>query len=111
MNKLEELLKEQYWYNDVRYTKQSDYWYMFWLNDFAVREERIISKRFGFIKRLVDNDKIDRNKIYWLDIWYKIEEIWIWKRKNTVNLDLLNKLLMLLSIQDEPIEFLISILK
>lgn len=60
----------------------------------------IISKQFWFIKRLVDNDKIDLTKLednsdwYWIELWDDCYEV-----------------LALLSIQDEPIEFLVSILK
>lgn len=67
----------------------------------------LISKKYWFIKWLVENDKID------------IEKMWRFKaeRKNTQIIAIANKsdfylsLLMLLSIQDEPIEFLVSILK
>jgi hypothetical protein len=64
----------------------------------------IISKRYWFIKRLVDNDKIKYNKvpehIYVSD--YSFETIHKWMTDN---------ILMWLAIQDEPIEFLCSILK
>ena len=56
-----------------------------------------ISKRYEFIKRLVDNDKIDLLRL-----------------DNRIALSEFNKVercLMALSIQDNPIEFLISILK
>lgn len=64
----------------------------------------IISKQFWFIKRLVDNDKID----LWKLIMIKDEE-----QKAIVDIDNSreNTLLMLLAISNEPIEFLISILK
>lgn len=64
----------------------------------------IISKEFRFIKRLVDNDKID----LWKLIMIKDEE-----QKAIIDIDNSreNTLLMLLAIQDNPIEFLISILK
>lgn len=65
-----------------------------------IDDERIISKRFGFIKWLVDNDKIDQTVIDW-NFWYFCME-WF---------DTVDSLLMVLAIQDEPIEFLISILK
>lgn len=77
---------------------------------FAVQyytDEYIISKHYGFIKWLVDNDKINKRKLY--DDEYKIKiqldgttywELW-WA----------DRLLMLLAIQDKPIEFLIRILK
>jgi len=32
-------------------------------NGVSYRQERVISKRFKFIQRLVDNDKIDRDKV------------------------------------------------
>ena len=70
------------------------------IDDERVRDERIISKRFGFIKRLVDNDKIDiRNSVI---ISFTSE---LGKQADYKDV------LMLLSIQDNPIEFLISILK
>lgn len=60
---------------------------------------RIISKNFWFIKWLVDNDKIDLDKL----------------EKKVLKENLIRKfdewLLMLLSIQEKPIDFLISILK
>ena len=61
----------------------------------------IISKRFWFIQRLVENGEIDLEK---LD--KKLLKIWIHK-----NVWFYEWLLMLLSIQDEPINFLISILR
>jgi hypothetical protein len=51
-----------------------------------------------FIKWLVDNDKIDFDKI---QIWFQLT-LWYWKY---------DSLLMLLSISDTPIEDLISYLK
>ena len=63
----------------------------------------IISKKFWFIKWLVENEKIEYtklNKIHtrkWLNV--------------LIEQNLYEDLLMLLSIQDNPIEFLISILK
>lgn len=66
----------------------------------------VISKSYGFIKRLVDNDKIDFIKV--------IQKKWHWEIDN-IMLSMKEReyleLLMLLSIQDNPIEFLINILK
>jgi hypothetical protein len=63
-----------------------------------------ISKKGGFIKWLVDNDKIDyHNKINY-DISLAINRV---PKKTTRE----ERLLMMLAIQDNPIEFLISILK
>jgi len=75
-------------------------------------EDVICSKKFWFIKWLVENDKIDRDKTMneHLDFeffkqnydgeWYWYECVWYYE-----------SLLCLLSISDTPIEFLISILK
>ena len=57
-------------------------------------------KKGEFIKRLIDNYKIDLTKLednsdwYWIELWDDAYEV-----------------LALLSIQDNPIEFLVSILK
>ena len=108
MEKLIELLNE--WFQEryktnIRFDKfenygGNDYWY-FQSNDneHFMYETDVWTKKYWFIKRLVENKKIDLEKV-------KIN--WL----NYVNDELLeNKILMLLSIQDEPIEFLISILK
>jgi len=68
----------------------------------------VISKKYEFIKRLVENDKIDYRKLdpkrndsiptryyLWTYIRYPFED----------------EVIMTLAIQDEPIKFLISILK
>ena len=74
--------------------------------------EIVISKKFWFIKRLVENDKIDLEKLdkkaehkpqySFVDeewrLWFKLFEVYEW-------------LLMLLSISDTPIDDLISYLK
>ena len=64
----------------------------------------IISKSYGFIWWLVDNDKID------LESYCRITSI---ERKweKDVYRDEVDSLLMLLAIQDEPIRFLCEILK
>lgn len=60
--------------------------------DMGLDSSHIISKKDGFIEWLVKKDKIDRDKI------------------NCERPDY-TQLLMLLSIQDDPLEFLASILK
>lgn len=72
--------------------------------DDIIMDEIVISKRFGFIKWLVDEDKID----LWKLIMIKDEE-----QKAIVDIDNSreNTLLMLLAIQDKPIQFLCDILK
>ena len=73
-----------------------------WLNMYWwYAKARLISKQFWFIKWLVDNDKIDYSKL----VEYEFDELERFiQRKH-------NALLMLLSIQGNPIDFLISILK
>ena len=118
MEKLLELLNE-YEEDKIKESKWLDVMYI-WKNEWTLhyydnyKDENvfdnvrflIISKVYWFIKWLVDNDKIDR---------WKIEE----RISGDVSLYLDNReyywrykwLLMLLSIQDNPIEFLISVLK
>jgi hypothetical protein len=103
MEKLIELLNE-YEKENWRNFEVKEIWMTFRNNDLMV-----ISKRYWFIKRLLDNDKIDfdkrptRNK-YRLQ-QYKTELWWYGK------IDEYSELLMLLSISDNPIEDLISYLK
>lgn len=99
MNKLIELLNE--------YEKQ-DTWYInnewevvYWWGDYWNYELEIISKKYWFIKRLVDNDKIYLDNEDLVSLMSDLRE-----RRHPVKC-----LLMLLSIQDNPIEFLISILR
>ena len=63
--------------------------------------EIVIGKRYWFIQWLVDNEKIDKDKVELLSVF---QETWWYY-------NLYQSLLMILSIQDEPIDFLISILK
>ena len=67
----------------------------------------IISKKFWFIKWLVENDKIDTDIVYkkwFLAKTYDKDEAWEY-------FEPYEEILMLLSIQDNPIEYLISYLK
>lgn len=68
--------------------------------EWIIEEAQVISKKFWFIKWLILNDKINFYKLEDDSSWYNIDT-WI---------DYLD-MLALLSIQDNPIEFLISILK
>ena len=110
MEKLIELLKQKDWYENVDYQKQSDWWYMFWIDGIAYREERICSKRFWFIKWLVENNKIDFSKLE--KIWYE-KTVYgdYWQYREIVEYPEYISLLMLLSISNSPIEDLISYLK
>ena len=70
-----------------------------WVDEDWIWDEWICSKKFWFIKWLVENDKIDKGKIPQIDgSYYSLYDDY-------------DNLLMSLSIQDEPINFLISILK
>lgn len=105
MKKLIELLNEY----------DEDSWYMngnslepvwcdvYWMPCGESIEHCIISKSYGFIKWLVENDKIDDDKCNVIKDIYNDELPKKYTRYDTV--------LMWLSIQDKPIEFLISILK
>ena len=63
-------------------------------NQVEFRENKIISKKFWFIQRLVKNQKIDLEKVPQVMEYSDYES-----------------LLMFLAIQDNPIDFLLSILK
>ena len=78
--------------------------YVFWLSDLTEQNCMllIISKSYGFIKRLVDNDKIDFVKLY-DSVSNYCEDL--------VPYPAYECLLMLLAISDTPIEDLISYLK
>jgi hypothetical protein len=76
-------------------------------NDFVfIKVSELISKRYWFIKWLVDNDKIDYKKLHWEEWYYKLVDMcdYNWELRCDV-------LLMLLSISDTPIEDIILYLK
>lgn len=68
-----------------------------------VHEIVIISKKFWFIQRLVDHDRIDLDKLL---KGIKENKIYCWKWWKTRNM-----LLMLLAVSNSPIKDLISYLK
>ena len=73
---------------------------------------KIISKWYWFIQRLVDNDKIERNNRDLLDeCMAKFDRYPITFDTCKVSDNATDMLLMLCSIQSNPISFLISILK
>ncbi len=95
------------WYNR--------FWW--WYETIDVSKSVIISKRYWFIERLVKKDKIDIDayktvfswdldkrknltRQIWWEEFYQVVEHWAYE-----------SLLMLLSIQEEPVSFLISLLK
>ena len=74
----------------------------------------IISKDYQFIKWLVENKKIDEKKIdtrlvKYVESYY--DEEWHWMENSYEDYSYTNTLLMLLAISDNPIDFLIEILK
>ena len=74
--------------------------------------EILISKRYWFIKWLVENDKIDFDNRDLKDRFMNEFERYPQFQNNTINREFnVNGLLMLLSISDIPIEDLISYLK
>lgn len=94
MDKLIELLS--------RYGKDDD-WCLVrveW-NVRKIDEMLIISKQYWFIKWLVDNDNINREEIKYSNLYIPLEK--------DFNKD--DRLIMLLSISDTPIDDLISYLK
>ena len=109
MEKLIELLNEyetpRSW---VVYKSYDDYdWFFYWVDcdwetEIVWSDSLICSKKFWFIQWLVENEKVDFEK--------KLNTL---RFESLVNqtLDSYLALLMLLSIQDNPIEFLVSILK
>ena len=67
--------------------------------------EIVIGKRYGFIKWLVENDKIDRSKVL-EEIWSCIKISWLWPHYSFYS-----ALLMILAVSDTPIEDLLLYLK
>ena len=91
-----------------------------WKNGLDIRQEyaehnfkynkylyvKVISKKYEFIKRLVENDKIDFSKVkekIWLE-WELYDRMLYWYKEEDF-------LIMILSVEDEPIRFLCEILK
>ena len=103
MEKLLNLLQEFYWENRKF---SNDDWLLTmtnWVENLsgAYAQTYIISLKGGFIKWLVENDKIDLDNEELVSLMSEL-----WERRNPVKC-----LLMLLSIQDEPIRFLCEMLK
>jgi len=121
MEKLIKLLNEYKIYTDHKESRMSEYvWANVW-DDIVMssyvwttkdKKLEIISKKFRFIQRLVKHDKIDFDNRELKDKFMEEFERYPTFHNNTYNQDFnINWLLMLLSIQDDPIEFLVSILK
>ena len=118
MQKLIELLNEytKQSYDDYSFFKYIEPTHSFYISDDGyesyIPEETILSKRFGFISWLVENDKIDRDKKEIEKSDYDITFTWALTMDKKSDLDIMvDTLLMLLSISDEPISDLISYLR
>ena len=100
MEKLLKLLNEFKGGKTFKFTGYDEKYWMFDTNlnadgNTSLPEETIICKKFWFIQWLVQNNKTKKIE-YWL--WYTSYSEW-------------ENLIRLLSIQDDPISFLISVLK
>lgn len=111
MEKLLQLLNEFYpvdWWDKEYHIEDSMVYVRDYDDDDIFNYEiftlNVISKRFWFIEWLIDNDKIDKqwakNLLYESEIFNPLPYT-----------DLAERLTMYLAIQDEPISFLVSILK
>jgi len=116
MEKLIELLNEYEKIAPSRLQRKyySESWHIMYIDeewedvDDYRTDYEIISKEYGFIKWLVENNKIDVSyKKHWENRPYKLHQFSGKAEKYSPY----DTMLMLLAIQDEPIEFLISILK
>ena len=109
MKKLLQLLNEFKQGKPFKFTKYDTEYWMFDTNlnangNTSLPEETITSKKFWFIQWLVGTDKIDYGA--WHNVFVNSNYF-----DNIAGLREYEVLTMYLSIQDEPIEFLISILK
>jgi hypothetical protein len=112
MEKLRELLNEFDPYIAKDWEHRDNLWYgvicwesaVYWKENWI---QKIISKEYGFIQRLVENNRIDIERLH------KIVDYILVMKGNYVNAHDYNSdcLLMLLAISDTPIEDLISYLK
>jgi len=90
------------WNSSYLVLSRDDNWEWDW-KDWHLEVPRLISKEYGFIWWLVENDKIDDDKCDVINDIYNDELPSKYTRYDAI--------LMWLAIQDNPIEFLISILK
>ena len=114
MEKLLELLRE---YSTLIWERTGEYWNPIrWWNEkyltYPIEIMRIKSKEYWFIERLVKNEKIkwrDKTELYYNISCYD----WDWWEYELIWPDFTDTehIIMILSIQDNPIEYLCSILK
>lgn len=92
-------------------TKVVDKWL---IDEQRISDERIISKKFWFIKWLVDNDKVEITNIWRLPKKLYINNDWITCVDDMCEdcyYNVYESLLMLLTIKEDSIKFLVDILK
>ena len=107
--------------NDPKWKKFVDYYNQWWEEKFKEKwyfkytmrfdDVHIISKKMWFIKWLCDNNKITRTEVYTLDkthptYWYTTSPYTTCK-----SIKLENTITMILSIQENPITFILWILE
>ena len=94
---------------DVIFWDYYQNWFHYLENGQTYSELLMISKKYEFIKWLVENDKIDRDIMEGEKFYYYLEksENMHWDK----NFSRCERLLMLLSISDTPIEDLLLYLK
>ena len=112
MKKLIELLNEFKEGKPFQFIGYDEKYWMFDTNlnadgNTSLPEETIISKKFLFIKWLIENNKVNIVK----EVINDIEYYGHWQIENVDCYSQYDSLLMLLSIQDDPISFLVSVLK
>lgn len=112
LNQFEKEKKSWYTWNNIDSYDNCVYWVdCDWETEITMYSD-LYSKYYWFIKRLVENDKIDYHKISDIMIYSQWRYTWINKTTaQRVDENMSDLLIMLLSIQDNPIEFLVSILK
>lgn len=120
MEKLRELLNEFEPYIQKDWEHRDNLWYgvICWESAIFTKEiwiQKIISKEYKFIKWLVEKNKIDRDKlkgnITFTSIWVCFDLRTVKEWESTIKAIWTDTIISYLSIQDKPIEFLISILK
>ena len=112
MEKLLNLLNEFKEGKSFKFTKYDEKYWMFDTDlnrdgNTSLPEETIICKKFWFIQWLVENDKIVLQK----GIIRRVKYDNYWVLEDIHRYSAYESILMYLAIQDDPIEFLISILK
>lgn len=107
MEKLIPLLNERHNLEWVLWSNANwDYLFVKWDKEDKFYEEQIISKKFWFIKWLVENEKID----YWTRNPLCITER-LGEKEKQIPYSFYEEMLIRLAISDKPIEDLISYLK